>query len=271
MNPDYLKCVVCGREYPAAPNARPDRVLHSAVSGAIVLRVRGSSADRIGLCLEASRKFGWYNASSPYNPYGSHGAKTIAYELFAQAEPFDWIVFPVGFGCNIAGVWKGFKDLEGLGFIRRLPWFVAVQPEGAPSVVRAFERGLNEAVPGPQNTIAGGISQVATPNSRLALEALYRSNGTAVAVSDRELIEAVLTLSGRAGLFVEPAGAAAFAGLKRLVLNGAIKADDRVCLLITGSGFKEPIPLEHVKTPTFPEIDPSVDRLEETLPLDSLN
>ncbi len=249
-----------------SPDATPDRVLHSAVSGAMVLRVRGSSADRINLCLEAAREFGWYTATSPYNPYGSHGAKTIAYELFAQAKPFDWIVFPVGFGCNIVGVWKGFKDLEKLGFIEQPPRFAAVQPEGSPSVVRAFERGLNEAVPGPQDTIAGGISQVATPNSRLVLNALYSTNGTAVAVSDRELTDSVLMLAGRAGLFVEPAGAAALAGLKRLVQSGTIKETDRVCLLITGSGFKEPIPFKYLNMPTFPEIDPSVDRLGEVLP-----
>jgi threonine synthase len=249
-----------------SPSARPDRVLHSAVSGGMVLRVRGSSSDRIALCSEAARRFGWYNATSPYNPYGSHGAKTIAYEVFSRGEAFDWIVFPVGFGCNIVGVWKGFKDLQALGLLSRIPKFAAVQPEGSPSLVKAFEQGLKEAVPGPQETIAGGISQVATPNSMLALEALYTTGGTAVAVSDEELIESVLMLAGTAGIFAEPAGAAALAGLKRLLHDGKIAETDRVLLLITGSGFKEPTPFDFIKTPRFPKIDPSVVMLEKVLP-----
>ena len=253
-----------------SPSTRPERIRQISILGGLVLRVTGSSADRIGLCNRAAEHFGWYNATSPYNPYGSHGAKTIAYELYARGEPFDWIVFPVGFGCNIVGVWKGFLDLQRFGLISRLPRFAAVQPEGSPSIVRAFELGLQEAVPGPQETIAGGISQVATPNSVLVMKALYSTGGTAVAVSDDELIDSVMLLAGKTGIFAEPAGAAGLAGLKRLVHAGGIKSTDRVLFLVTGTGTKDPPPADRLKIPGFPEIDPSIASMERTLPLDVL-
>jgi threonine synthase len=249
-----------------SPSVRPEKMLQTAVSGGLVLRVRGSSGDRIDLCMQASSRFGWYNATSPYNPYGSQGAKTIAYELFAAGGQFDWIVFPVGFGCNIVGVWKGFKDLQQFGCLSRLPKFAAVQPEGSPSLVRAFESGLKEAVPGPQDTIAGGISQVVTPNSVLALDALYKTGGTAVAVSDKELIDSVRMLAQKTGIFADPSGAASLAGLKRLMETGKIYKSDKVLLLITGSGFKEPLIYDHIKAPSFPEIDPSITMMEKSLP-----
>ena len=254
-----------------SPSARPERVLQSTVLGATVLRVRGSSADRIDLCNEAAAHFGWYNATSPYNPYGSHGAKTIAYELFAREVQFDWIIFPVGFGCNIVGVWKGFKDLVEFGYVSQLPKFAAVQPLGSPSVVKAFELGLDEAVPGPQETIAGGISQVATPNSRLVLQALRHTKGTAVAVSDEELVHSVSLLAEKTGIFAEPAGAAALAGLVRLVKDGRIGKSDNVLLMITGSGHKEPIASPRIGTLDFREIDPSLREVEAILPREILS
>ena len=249
-----------------SPSTRPARIRQISILGGLVLRVQGSSADRIDLCNKAAAHFGWYNATSPYNPYGSHGAKTIAFELFARGETFDWIVFPVGFGCNIVGVLKGFLDLQRLGCIRDLPRFAAVQPEGSPSLVRAFERGLEEAVPGPQETIAGGISQVATPNSRLALKALYATEGTAVAVSDEELIQSVLLLARNTGIFAEPAGAAGLAGLRRLVQAGKIGANERVLFLVTGSGTKDPPPADRMHLIDIPEIEPSLESIERTLP-----
>jgi threonine synthase len=253
-----------------SPATRRERMIQTAISGGVVLRAGGSSADRIDLCIQAARRFGWYNATSPYNPYGCHGAKTIAYELYAAGKQFDWIIFPVGFGCNIVGVWKGFKELKQLGFISQLPKFAAVQPEGSPSLVRAFESGLKEAVPGPQETIAGGISQVVTPNSVLALNALFSTSGTAVAVSDAELIDSVRMLARKTGIFADPSGAAGLAGLRRLKTAGTIGETDRVLLMITGSGFKEPAIYEHAGVPDFPEIAPCIDMMEKVMPAEIL-
>jgi threonine synthase len=150
-----------------SPAVSRERIIQIAVFGGRVIRVNGTSADRLRLCLEAVDHFGWFNANSPYNPYGPHGAKTISYELYTQGEKegFDWVFSPVGFGCNIVGNWRGFEDLLHLGLTERLPRLAAVQAEGSPSLVRAFEMGLPEAVPGPQDTIAGAFPSAASRTS----------------------------------------------------------------------------------------------------------
>ena len=245
-----------------SPSINEEKLLPIRTLGGRVIRVRGTSADRIDLCLRAGEHYGWYNTTSPYNPYGAHGAKTTAYEIFAQGGPdFDWIILPVGFACTIVGLWKGFQDLSQLGLIDRLPGLVAVQPVGSPSLVKAFERGLREAVPGPQDTIAGGISQVATPNSVLALEALRESHGAAVAVTDEELLDSIALLAQKTGIYAEPSGVAALPGLQSLIAAGTIKPHHKVLLLVTGSGLKDPRSGGRVGPDDFPEIDPSLEML----------
>ncbi len=255
-----------------SPSVSRERLLQVAIYGGKVVRVKGSSADRLSLCLQAVEKFGWYNANSPYNPYGPHGAKTTAYEVFLQGskEGFDWIVSPVGFGCNIVGNWKGFEDLLRFHAIARLPRLPAVQTEGSPSLIKAFAAGLREAVPGHQDTIAGGLSQVVTLNSVLALEALRRTGGTAIAVSDGELLSTIPLLAKRTGIYAEPSGVAALAGLIRLLKEGKIGRNERVLLLITGSGLKDPLSSITLKDLDFSEIEPSLHSLEKSISPDLL-
>ena len=250
-----------------SPKVSRERLNSIAVYGGKVARVDGTSSDRLSLCFRAAEHFGWYNVNSPHNPYGPHGAKTISYEVFAQAEGknFDWFISPVGFGCNFVGNWKGVEDLLRLGMISNPPRLAAVQAEGSPSLVRAFESGLEEGVPGPQDTIAGGISQVVTPNSILALKAIRASKGTAVTVTDEEMLAAILLLAQKAGIYAEPAGAAALAGVKKMVQKGAVKKSDRVLVLISGSGLKDPNSSLPVQDFPFPLIEPSLSELEKTL------
>ena len=246
-----------------SPSVSRERLLQIAVYGGKAVRVKGSSADRLSLCLRAAEAHGWYNANSPYNPYGPQGAKTISYEIFLQGDKggFDWVVSPVGFGCNIVGNWKGFEDLVRFKLLGRMPRLAAVQAEGSPSLVRAFEKGLLEGVPGPQDTIAGGLSQVVTPNSVLALEAIRKTHGTAVAVSDEELLGAIPLLARKTGIYAEPSGAAALAGLIRLLREGKIDKKEKVLLLISGSGLKDPLSVRSLEGLDVPEIEPSLDRL----------
>jgi threonine synthase len=250
-----------------SPSVSRERCIQVALYGGKVIRVNGTSSDRLALCLAAADHFGWYNANSPYNPYGPHGAKTISYELHQQGGPegFDWVFSSVGFGCNFVGNWKGFEDLMGLGLIRKLPRLAAAQAEGSPSLVRAFEMGLEEAVPGPQDTIAGGISQVATPNSVLALKALRVSQGAAVTVRDQEMLEAILLLARKTGIYAEPAGAAAFAGLINMVRTGKVGKKERVVVLISGSGLKDPLSATLLARSEFPQIESSLSELQESL------
>jgi threonine synthase len=250
-----------------SPKVSRQRLIQIAVYGGRVVRVDGTSSDRLSLCLRAAERFGWFNANSPHNPYGPHGAKTISYEVFAQAGGinFDWVISPVGFGCNFVGNWKGFEDLLRLGLISRVPRLASVQAEGSPSLVRAFELGLDDGVPGPQETIAGGISQVVTPNSILALKAIRASKGTAITVTDEEMLGWIPLLAQKAGIYAEPAGVAALAGLKKLVQERKMMKNDRVLVILSGSGWKDPASSVALKDWEFPRIDPSLSELEEAL------
>jgi threonine synthase len=250
-----------------SPKVSRERIEQISVYGGKVVRVNGTSSDRLSLCFRAAEQFGWYNANSPHNPYGPHGAKTIAYELFSQSggEGFDWVISPVGFGCNFVGNWKGFEDLLRLGMISRLPRLAAVQAEGSPSVVRAFEMGLDEGIPGPQDTIAGGISQVVTPNSILSLRAIRASKGAAVAVTDEEMLASIPLLARKAGIYAEPAAAAAAAGLLKMLQRGTVDRKDRVLVIISGSGLKDPNSSLSLKGFSFPLIEPSLTGLERAL------
>ncbi len=247
-----------------SPKVRQERMVQIAMYGGRVIAVKGTSSDRLALCSAAAEQFGWANVNSPYNPYGPHGAKTISYELFSQTEGrlFDWVFSPVGFGCNFVGNWKGFEDLRQLGLIQRSPRMAAVQAEGSPSIVRAFADGLAEGVPGPQDTIAGGISQVVTPNSILVLQALRASAGAAVAVKDEEMLAAIPLLARTTGIYAEPAGVAALAGLIRAVRDGKVNRKDRVVVLISGSGLKDPRSADLLENADFPRVEASLSELQ---------
>jgi threonine synthase len=249
----------------ASPAANPARLVQILMYGATVIRVKGTSGDRLNLMEAAVRRFGWYNATSPFNPYGPEGTKTTAYELFIQMDRRvpDWVVLPVGFGCNLVGIWRGFRELYHAGLVSRLPRLGAVQPEGSPSFVKALKEGRDEAFPDIQETVAWGISQRVTLNSRLGLRAIRETCGDAVLVSDPEILAAERLLAEREGFFVEPSAAAAVAGLLRLVEQGMIGSGETVVIVVTGSGLKE-MDLAQGLTEGIPEpIDPDPALLDD--------
>jgi len=222
-------------------NAPKAKVAQMLLYGAEVFKVQGSYDDAFYLCIKATEKFGWYNRSSGFNPYLSEGKKTVAFEICEQLmwNPPDAIVVPVGDGNIISGVHKGLKDLTAIGVISEMPRLIAVQADGANSIVKAFESG-NEIGREPGTTIADGIAVGKPRDGVKALRAVKETNGYALSVSDEEILEAVRTLTNRAGVFVEPAAAATLAGLNKLLSVSVLSKDDRVVLLLTGHGLKAP-------------------------------
>lgn len=221
-----------------APQAKVAQLL---VFGARVIMVQGTYDQAFDLCLEAAKEYGWYSRNTAYNPYLSEGKKTAALEF---CEQLDWeapnrIFVSVGDGCIIGGLWKGLKDLLALGFIDRLPKLVGVQAEGAAPLVRAWEEGREEIVPVVPDTLADSIA-VGQPRDRVkALRAVRETGGRYVGVSDEEILEAMRLLGREAAVFAEPAGAAGFAGLRKLTLQGQIDAEERIVVLVTGNGLKD--------------------------------
>jgi threonine synthase len=224
-----------------APQAKIAQLL---VYGATVLLVDGTYDDAFELCLKAAPAFGWYNRNTAYNPYMSEGKKTVAYEICEQLESWaapDIVMVPVGDGCIIGGVHKGFKDLLALGWIDHMPRIIGVQAAGSAPLVDAWELGLEgwQMAPVEAHSIADSIV-AGLPRDRIkALRAVRETGGAFVRVSDDEIMAAIPALAQGCGVFAEPAAAAAYAGLAKAVEQELVGGDQRVVVLATGSGLKD--------------------------------
>ena len=212
------------------------------IYGAHLTLVDGLIGDAGRLSSEAAAREGLFDVSTLQEPYRAEGKKTMAYEL---AEQLGWrtpdvIVYPTGGGTGIVGIWKGFQEMLALGWLDRITTrMVAVQSEGCAPIVRAFHQGWDHAEPWEEaSTIAAGMRVPSAIGDYLMLQALRESGGTAVAVSDQEILEDVGAMASAEGIFPCPEGAATLAGLRRLLKDGAIDPSGTIVLLNTGSGYK---------------------------------
>jgi threonine synthase len=224
-----------------APQAKIAQLL---VYGARVLLVEGTYDDAFELCLQAAPEFGWYSRNTAYNPYMSEGKKTVAFEICEQLGQWiapDVVVVPVGDGCIIGGVHKGFKDLSALGWIDRMPRILGIQATGSSPLVDAWEQGLEgwEMQPVTAHSVADSIV-AGLPRDRIkALRAVRETGGAFLRVGDEEIVSAIPALAQGCGVFAEPAAAAAYAGLVRAVERNLVGRHERVVVLATGSGLKD--------------------------------
>src|SRR5579859_5223431 len=220
-------------------NAPRAKVVQLLMCGATVFAVQGSYDDAFDLCIQACATFGWYNRNTGYNPYLVEGKKTVGLEIAEQLhwQVPDCVLVPTGDGCIISGVYRGFEDLYRLGMIERIPRMIAVQAEGSPAIARAL-KGDGIVRHYPAQTIADGISVGLPRNGAMAVKNIRASGGFGVTVSDEQILAAEKELARQTGVFAEPSGAASYAGLLRLLEEGKLARDERVVLLITGSGLK---------------------------------
>lgn len=210
-----------------------------------VFRVKGTYEDAFDVATAAIEKWGWYNRNCAINPYLVEGKKTCSLEIYEQLgyEVPDWVVVSMGDGCIISGQWKAFKELELLGEADRAPKLLGVQARGCKPIVDACVECC-DVTPVEASTIADSIRVGEPRNWRKALRALRESGGTAVSVTDREIVSAMLLLSQKAGVFAEPAGATGLAGLRAAIEQGIIGEGETVAVLVTGSGLKDPSSLD---------------------------
>lgn len=221
-------------------SAPPAKIAQLQIYGARVILVEGTYDEAFDLCIAASRKYGWYQRSTGFNPFTREGKKTAALEI---AEQLNWqapdkVIVSVGDGNIISGLWKGFRDLQALNFMDRVPQLIGVQSATASAVVDAAN-GDGIVREGPAHTIADSINVGKPRDGTAAIRAIRDSRGRGVKVTDDEIIAAIVELARATGVFAEPAAAAAFAGFKAMCASGEIKADERVLLMLTGNGLKD--------------------------------
>ena len=228
-----------------APAAAPTAKLRQMLAcGAELRRVPGSREDVAAAAMHDHADRAYY-AGHNTNPYFLHGMRSFADEVinWFAADPPEHLIMPVGGGSLYAGAWLGFAAARDAGRIRRLPALHIAQAAGCAPLAAAAEQGAEDAVPvARQPTIAGGIIIEHPARGPLILRALRDSGGAAVAVADDAILAARRELSTLEGLDVEPTSAAAFAGLLALRARGALPADARVLVAVTGAGWKDPQP-----------------------------
>jgi threonine synthase len=210
--------------------------------GAQVTLVDGLISDCGRIVAERKQREGWFEVSTLKEPYRIEGKKTMGYEI---AEQFDWrlpdaIVYPCGGGVGQIGMWKAFPEMEELGWIGdKRPKMITAQAAGCAPIVQAFKSGADASEPWPHaHTVASGLRVPKALGDFLVLKSIRESGGTAVEISDEDMIDAGLLLARTEGIFAAPEGGACVAAVKRLLESRFLSSDEQIVIFNTGSGLK---------------------------------
>ena len=210
--------------------------------GAHVNLVDGLITDCGRIVGERKEAEGWFDVSTLKEPYRVEGKKTLGYEL---AEQMNWelpdvVLYPTGGGTGLVGMWKAFDEMQRMGWIdERRPRMISVQSVGCAPIVKAFHEGDAFAEEFPNaHTVASGLRVPKAVGDFIMLDILRKSGGTAIAVSDEELIEGAREIGASEGIFAAPEGGALLVAMKKLLETGEIGRDERIVLFNTGSGIK---------------------------------
>lgn len=239
----------------SAPEAKIAQLL---VYGSRVLAVEGTYDDAFDLCVSACDEFGWYNRNTGYNPFMTEGKKTVSFEIAAQlaeanardghrgsdghSPPLvapDCVFVSVGDGSIIGGVFKGFWEMHTLGWVDRIPRIFGIQSTASAAIHDAWRDDLEVPLPVAAATAADSISVNAPRDATKALRAVRASGGTFLLVEDEAILKAILPLARLGGVFAEPAGATALAGLQLAQRRELVEPGETVVVISTGSGLKD--------------------------------
>jgi threonine synthase len=265
-----------------APKTAPQaKVAQLLIFGAKVILIDGTYDDAFDLAVKAANEFGWYCRNTGYNPFTAEGKKTAAFEIWEWWENTHrmWhdqfgtdvdhapltIFVSVGDGNIISGIHKGFKELLQLGWIARIPRIIGVQAAGSAAVANAFHGNTETISPVSSKTIADSIAVDLPRDGVRAIRAAKETDGTYVNVSDDEILKAIAEL-GKVGVFAEPAGAAAYAGLIKGAGSGVVGSEDPILVLNTGSGLKDiQSAMSAASYGAAPIIEPTLDAVKKVL------
>ena len=254
-----------------APKTAPvAKITQLLIFGAQVMLVDGTYDDAVALAVDAANEFGWYCRNTGYNPFTVEGKKTAGFEIWEWAlktlpvhSKRLTVFISVGDGNIISGVHKGFKDLVALGWMKEMPRIIGVQAEGSAAIANAYNAQTETITPVSATTMADSISVDMPSDGVRALRAATETDGRYVIVKDEQIYAAIAEL-GRVGVFAEPAGATAYAGLVEAIAQGSVAADDPVLVLNTGSGLKD-VKAAMKSVGEAPIIAPTLDAVKENL------
>jgi len=257
-----LKCVVLIPQGKVALGKLAQAMMH----GATVVTIKGNFDQALDMVMKSSGRLDMYVLNS-VNPFRIEGQKTASFEICDQmgGRSPDVLYIPVGNGGNSAAYWKGFAEYESLGLTKGLPVLRGIQAEGAAPIARMFETGASELSPVMKpDTVATAIRIGNPANWKKTVKAVKESKGSVSTVSDKEILGAQKDLARLEGIFAEPAGAAALAGLVKDLKAGAIDRNSNVVCVSTGHGLKDPdVALSQSARPRT--IEASLDALQKLL------
>jgi threonine synthase len=217
-------------------------IIECQVAGAHVTLMDGLITDCGAEVARRKESEGWFDVSTLKEPYRVEGKKTLGYEI---AEQLAWtlpdvVIYPTGGGTGLVGMWKAFDELQQMGWIgEKRPRMISVQAAGCAPIVRAFDAGDRFATEFQNaSTVASGLRVPKAIGDFLILDAIRESGGTALTVTDEELIEGAKELARTEGIFAAPEGGACVPALRKLLARGDVKAEEKVVLFNTGSGIK---------------------------------
>ena len=255
-----MPCVIFVPE--KAPAAKIAQLL---IFGAKVLAVKGTYDDAFDLCMEVCDKRGWFNRNTGHNPFTRDGKKTAAFEIYEQlGEIPDWVSVPTGDGNIIAGIWKGFCDLKEAGIVQKTPKMLCAQSELSASISQTAWKLQKSGISAPvwKDVVVDPVRPRPWPIPSRGHSPGRVGGGShrhwvwrcRVTVPDADILSAIPEIARGAGVFVEPAAACAWAGLKKAAQEGIVKPDETVVCMCTGNGLKDvaaarkvagnPIPVE---------------------------
>jgi threonine synthase len=253
----------------APRSAPPAKIAQLLIYQAQVLLVDGNYDQAFDLSVKAADEFGWYCRNTGYNPFTAEGKKSAALEIWEQLiyprtleKPLSVFV-SVGDGNIISGIHKGFKDLAEIGWLEQMPRIYGVQSTGSAAVANTFIAGDEVIHPVVADTRADSISVDLPRDGVRAVRAASQTGGAYITVPDHAIMAAIPEL-GQVGIFAEPAGAAAYAGLKQAISQGLISIEDPVLLLNTGSGLKD-VKAAMASVPPAQVIEPTLSAVEKAL------
>ncbi len=253
-----------------APKTAPQaKIAQLLVFGAEVILVDGNYDSAFDLSVEACKEYGWYCRNTGYNAFTAEGKKTAAFEIWEQIlckrnsdKPLN-IFVSVGDGNIISGIHKGFKDLKELGWLPIMPRIFGVQSEKSAAIFNAWAAHTETITPVTATTIADSISVDLPRDGVRAVRAATETEGAYIAIPDEAIYEGITEL-GKIGVFAEPAGATAFAGMKKAISMGLIGNTDDVVVVNTGSGLKD-VRSAMIAAGQAPVIAPTMDALADYL------